>query len=511
MAAWSDGYHTDIQYTAKSYAELAPGFLAFACLRQGVRPPDFGPGSTYLELGCGQGFGLNILAAANPAASFWGVDFHPAQIDNAIRQARAGGLSNVIFEDLSFEQLLALPDGHLPRFDVITLHGVYSWVSAENRAIIVRIFDKLLKPGGMVYVSYNCMPGWAGLAPLQNLIAEHAARTSGSPQTRVVAALQAARQMAEAKAGYFEQIPFLKERIEEALRESPAYLVHEYLNQSSQPLFHAEVVRAFDDARLSYAASAGLADDLVHLAAPAAMQKQILETHDRTWRETLLDYASAKSFRRDIFVRGRNALTPFERDALLDGWSFALVTPPADVVTEFPVPIGRMTGHPAVYGPIIEALAAGAKTYAELRGLPALAGAREGAVLQAITILTGGRQIHPLAQTACDTKPALAFNRAIAARAAAGESWSYVAAPRLGAGVHVDFADMVAMHRRFEGVDDADACARSAWPGMLRSGRRLLKDGATLEDQASNQAELSARIEAFSREKLPLFQGLGAI
>ena len=88
MAAWSDGYVTDIQYTGKFYGELAPGYLAFACLRQAVRPPVLGRGSSYLELGCGQGFGLSLLAAANPERSFMGVDFHPGQIANAQRLAR---------------------------------------------------------------------------------------------------------------------------------------------------------------------------------------------------------------------------------------------------------------------------------------------------------------------------------------------------------------------------------------------------------------------------------------
>src|SRR6478752_4438102 len=99
MAAWSEGYVTDIPYTSQYYPELAPGFLAFNCLRQSVRPPSLGPGSNYLELGCGQGFGLNLLAAANPAMQFLGIDFHPCQIANAQQLARAAGLANVTFED----------------------------------------------------------------------------------------------------------------------------------------------------------------------------------------------------------------------------------------------------------------------------------------------------------------------------------------------------------------------------------------------------------------------------
>jgi hypothetical protein len=53
--------------------------------------------------------------------SFWGVDFHPGQIDNANRQARAAGLANITFDDLSFEQMLGRD---LPKFDVVALHGI---------------------------------------------------------------------------------------------------------------------------------------------------------------------------------------------------------------------------------------------------------------------------------------------------------------------------------------------------------------------------------------------------
>jgi len=46
---------------------------------------------------------------------------------------------------------------------------------------------------------------------------------------------------------------------------------------------------------------------------------------------------------------------------------------------------------------------------------------------------------------------------------------------------------------------------------MARTGRRLLKDGAVLQDKAANRAELASRIAAFQRDRLPLFQQLGVI
>jgi hypothetical protein len=46
---------------------------------------------------------------------------------------------------------------------------------------------------------------------------------------------------------------------------------------------------------------------------------------------------------------------------------------------------------------------------------------------------------------------------------------------------------------------------------MSRTGRRLLRKGEVLTDQAGNEAELADRIRAFKTARLPLYQGLGVI
>ncbi|MDP3173605.1 MAG: class I SAM-dependent methyltransferase [Phenylobacterium sp.] len=511
MAAWSDGYVTDVQYTDKFYAELAPGFLAFACLRQGVRPPSLEAGSTYLELGCGQGFGLNLLAAANPGMDFWGVDFHPGQIDNARRLARAAGLTNIVFEDYSFEQMLALPAAALPKFDIIALHGVYSWVSPENRAVIVQLLDRLLKPGGMVYVSYNCLPGWAALAPLQRFVAEFVDRAPGPPKVEILNAFRAAQQMLQSDGGFFGSVPLMGPRIAETLKQDPVYLIHEYLNDHSRPHYHADVAREMEGARLSFAASANVADDMPHLAAPAALQPMIQAAGDPVWRETLLDYAGNKPFRRDVFVRGRNAPGRLEREAMLDDTRFTLLVAPEAATFEIPVPIGQLKGQPAIYQPIVDALAEGPLTYGDLRNRRALLGAREGAVLQALILLVNSRQVHPVIRQGVTDAAAPRFNRAVADRARFGEVSSYIAAPLAGTAVRVDLVDLLALGAALRGVDDVAQAAREGWEVMAATGRRLLKDGRTLDDQAGNEAELAARVATFNRTKLPMLRGLGAV
>ncbi|MDB5475958.1 MAG: hypothetical protein JWP49_1469 [Phenylobacterium sp.] len=510
MAAWSGGYFTDVQYTSNFYPQLAPGSMAFACLRQGVRPPALGAGSTFLELGCGQGFGLNLLAAANPGLQFLGVDFHPGQIANATQLAQAAGLANVAFEDLSFEQMLALPEGRLPRCEIIALHGVYSWVSPENRGVIVRILDRLLKPGGMAYVSYNCMPGWAPLIPLRRFLLEYVARTPGDPQVVVLEALRAALQMIEDGGRFFETAPTIKPAIERALKQDPSYLVHEHLNAHFNPLFHADVAREMEGARLSFAASANVADDLPSLAAPAPLERRISATQDGTWKQTLLDYAGAKLFRRDIFVRGLNRLSGPERAARLAETRFALLTSPDQLITEFIIPIGRMKGDPKVYGAIAHALAGGPKSYAELAGLPALAGAAEGVLIKAVSLLVGAHQIHPLAEDAA-TEPALAFNRAVLARLDHDPSTGHLASALTGAGVRLEFPELLAVRGELEGETNTAMTARHGAEALARAGVRLAKDGQPLAEGPAVAAELKARIAAFRKAKLPLYRQLGVV
>lgn len=507
MPDWSDGYVTQIQYTGQFYPELAPGYLSFCCLRQSIRPPLLGPGSTYLELGCGQGFGLNLLAAANPSMQFVGVDFNPAQIANARRLAAEAGLGNVTFADDSFAQMLAAPAGRWPQCDVIALHGVYSWVSAENRAAIVQIIDRLLKPGGLAYVSYNCLPGWSANAALQRFVQEHVAQGAGDLRARIVAALTAARDMQEGGALYFKNAPSLKARIADALQRPPEYLAHEYLNLGSEPLFSADVARQMAGARLTLAASAGLADDLVHLSAPGPLQPTIGQAGDRTWRETLLDYASNRVFRRDVFIRGANPLAADERDALLEATPFVLLVPPEAVSLDFAVPVGTLSGNPQVYRPVLEALAGGPKTFREL---VAAAGARAEPVLQALTMLAGRRQIHPRAPGGGQGS-ALAFNRALLDRMTFGELPGQLAAPALGSGVDLKPEEVLAIGARLAGDASPTDAARRGWAVLSRAGRRLRKNGVLLEDQDANEAELESRISAFNASRWPQLENLGLI
>src|SRR5262249_25958625 len=131
---WTAGYVTELEYVHGYYRELCPGLLRLACLSAGIAPCPTKQ-LRYLELGYGQGLSINIHAAAVDG-DFWGTDFNPTQVAHARALAEASGSQAKLFED-SFAEFAVRPD--LPEFDIIGLHGVWTWISDENGRLIVDI------------------------------------------------------------------------------------------------------------------------------------------------------------------------------------------------------------------------------------------------------------------------------------------------------------------------------------------------------------------------------------
>jgi len=129
MTDWTSGYVADIGYTYGYYGELNPTRIKLAFLNAGLAFPEVG---TACELGFGQGVSTNFHAAA-AVTSWHGTDFNPSQAGFAQELARICGSGAHLFDE-AFD---AFCTRDLPDFDYIGLHGIWSWISDENRAIIV--------------------------------------------------------------------------------------------------------------------------------------------------------------------------------------------------------------------------------------------------------------------------------------------------------------------------------------------------------------------------------------
>ncbi|MGI4849981.1 MAG: class I SAM-dependent methyltransferase, partial [Janthinobacterium lividum] len=299
---WHDGYVSGIEYLVEFFQDQGPTHLNVACIINGVEPVTPGAPFTYFELGCGQGLTANVLAAANPHGAFFAADFNPSHIAGAQELADLAGLTNITLLEKSFAELAA-GEVALPLMDYITLHGVYTWVSPEQRVFVARFIERYLKPGGVLYVSYNAMPGWSAALPLQRLLLEQGNLQPGTQHQKIQSARDLINGLTHAKATYFceDVSPNLRHYIDAVLVEDnsrSSYIAHEYMNQGWEPLYHADVVAGLANCKLDYAGSAEFSWAQPNLYLNAGQQELLAGIDDPVLRETVKDYLRNTCFRR---------------------------------------------------------------------------------------------------------------------------------------------------------------------------------------------------------------------
>ncbi|WP_188261083.1 class I SAM-dependent methyltransferase [Azospirillum tabaci] len=528
MNGWSDGYNADIAYTHGAYRELAPGYLAYVCLLNGIRPPRTDRPFRYCELGCGQGMTLNILAATHPQGRFTGIDFNPLHIAGARRLAEEAELPNVAFYERSFQQVAAdgLPaeqGGDREGFDIIALHGVYSWISPENRQAVVDILERMLKPGGLVYLSYNSQPGWAPLMPLQKLILAHAAANPGRSDRQFDAALGFLNRLSEAGAGYFAVNSAAGQHLGMMAGQDRRYLSHEYLNAHWEPLGHAQVAKDLARAKLGYAGSATIPQNFDDLAVRAELRAILGEIADPTLAQTVRDFAVNQVFRRDVFVRGPELMPPAETEAALRRLRFTLLVPREDASLAIPVPLGELRHDPSLGQPILDALAAGAPSLGEIAAMPEMARHDFGTLSRFLALLVSSNQAHPLVDAPEEGRAAAGrLNRAVARRMNLDESLFHLAAPVVGQNVAADSLDRLVLAGLLTGQRDGQALDIQALDiqalggfvaGALEGlGRSVLaEDGSPVTDPAAMRDRLAVVLPNLLNRKLPVWQRTGLL
>lgn len=440
MAHPGDGYVSDIEYIAGYYPNQAPAHLDAVCLLNGIAPPDRRDGFAWCELGCGQGLTANLVAAAHPEAVVHGVDYLPAHIARARADAAAAGIANATYHEAAFAD--ATEDRSLPAFDYVTLHGVYSWVGPQVQADIVRFLERRVKPGGVVLVSYNVLPGWQRIAPLQRLLRAHAeAAPAGVPSDRRVRdALAFARALQAADAAGLAGVDIAAVEAPMPGRgeaQHAAYLAHEYLNADWRPLLHADVACDLAAAGLVYAGSARPFHNMPELVLSDAQRAVLGGIADPAARESLADYCTGQMLRWDVFVRGPRRLAPAERDKALRAVPLALIHQAVALPHRIEGGGRTVTLEPAVYGPILGALGEGVRTIDALLDLPELRGRPDAPSPSELFVALSGCDFawacgRP-AGTASDT--VRRFNRLQAAEALEGRH--AVAAFAAGAGLGV--------------------------------------------------------------------------
>ena len=518
---WTSGYVAEIDYTYGYYRELQPGLIDYALLLAGQKPIRTLTESEplhYLELGYGQGLSLNIHAAAS-TGRFWGTDFNPSQAAGAAEMAQSCG-SNLKLLDASFEELALRDD--LPVFDVIALHGIWSWISEINRNHIVEIIKRHLRPGGVVYISYNCTPGWSAAMPLRHLLSLHAELAEGDAKGivgKIDGALAFAKQVVDSGAQFFKANPAVAERLKKIADQNRNYLAHEYFNADWHPMPFSDLAAWLEQAKLGFAASAHLLDHVEAIHLPESGAKMLTDQRHPVLRETLRDYLVNQQFRRDLFVRGPRRLAGLERMDALRSIPLVLLTAPKDVSMKVQGALGEASLQESIYRPLIEIM--------EQQGVASNKGVLDAWVgisvadieqglkqatssmsfpqlLQAITVLLGqghlavaqAEHTQQAVQARCDR-----LNMWIANRSREHSDIQFMASPVTGGGVVVSRFEQLFLLAKVHDLKEPSDQARWVWDLLQRQGQRLLKDGKAIESADENLAELARQAMQFADDR----------
>lgn len=512
MSEWADGYVTEVNYTSGYYPELSPLRTRWALLAAGVEAPALDTEAPVVcELGMGQGVSMALHAAAQPGR-WWGTDINPAHACHAAQLGQASGADVRVMND-AFVEFAQRSD--LPEFDMIAMHGIWSWISHANRGVLVNFVQRRLKAGGVLYLSYNTLPGWADRLPLRQWLCAYVDNMT-PPADGLVARIGKALAAAEA---FLQSNPMAfrsgsaAEQLKQLKVQNPNYLAHEYFNRDWQPMFFADVARWLAPARLGFAASAHLLDNPALPTLTGTLRDWVMRVQDVEQKEALRDFAVNQLFRRDLWVKGGQPLTLARNARLMAEQTVVLVQPAQAVALKAALPNGmELTLQESLYSPVIEALANHVpQTVGQLQKQLADRLSAEQ-LREVVMVLMGTGALAPAQSQAIVKQQRAACHRlnvALVQRALQGGGLEHMVSPVTGGGVVANRFEKLFLAARASGKQTPGECAAWVWNVLLVNNERLVQAGKPLTTADEHLSLLTEWATTFADARLDLLQALG--
>lgn len=405
----------------------------------------------------------------------------------------------------------------LPDFDYVTLHGLYAWVPLEVQAAIRAFLATKLRPGGLVYLSYNALPGWGSVSPLREYFVGRAAVLGGEPlelARRIVAELA---KLKEQGAPFFHENPAAAGIVTRLEASDPRYIVHEYLGPSWYPKYFTEVHDELSACGLAFVGDTAIVENLLPHSVKPAFVEGLQALDDRRERESRRDFIQNRFFRRDVYRKPGGGSTIRSPNGPLGETLFSLIAHPIQVPDTI-----NITDAPAVKyaGPWFERikrlLGHRVLSLDELLQTPGLAEGDPAQYIDNLTLLTVGGFCVPCATR--ETEPPRGpsdfvevvprLNAVLLERLDWTAPAIALASPVLGSGVTLNALEAAllrSLHQR-ESIDWlADQFERAGIAVRADEGKRII------DDPAQARAALEEAMQAFLRYKLPKLAYLGVV
>ena len=297
-------------FPSRYVRRLQPALLSYVAASAGFPPPDPKGPFTYLELGCGNGATLNVLAAANPESRFLGIDLNTAHVDYARNDARRGDLANVTYIDGSIDELRL---DNIPVCDYIAIRGDYSRLPPSPLNGVHELLSEKLRSGGLCFTDYLCAPGSVPVDPVWVFLREAARKAKGSSEQRVAAGMDILKQLGGADTGYFSNTPMAKavlarnmRRVDSGRPSALSHLAHHALAEYQKPSYFFEIQEQMARFGLRFAGSTSTIRNDADLCLPLEIQALYSSQEDLNVRELMKDFLLNESQRNDVYIKAES-------------------------------------------------------------------------------------------------------------------------------------------------------------------------------------------------------------
>jgi SAM-dependent methyltransferase len=318
-----------VPYPSKFFLQTHPDRLAAAGILYGMQPAKV-ESCRVLELGCGNGSNLISHAYGLPNAKFVGIDLSQIHIEQANTAAKELDLTNIEFRKMDVMEMTVDDFG---RFDYITAHGLFSWVPDFVREKVLSLFNELLEPDGIGYVSYNAYPGAYPREMVRSLMRYH---TDGidDPQAKVEKAISLLELLAKnaTEPEVYQRI--LQFEFRRHQQHNIADIFHDDLGDCYRPFYFHEFASLLHENGMQFLSEAEL-----HASSRqgvSAEYNELLNTFDDpVEREQYLDLLRGRVFRQTLFCRSESELVRDPKPDVMDRFflssSLRIVEPVQDI------------------------------------------------------------------------------------------------------------------------------------------------------------------------------------
>ena len=203
-ATISDSYIRDVTFPSGYNANQNPLRIHYITVLNGFGEGDLPKRFNYCDLGCGNGYTLNMLAAMYPESSFIGIDFNQEHIKNAVKSAKAANLKNVTYYQ---EDFINLQNINFKKLDFICCNGTFSWINEKIQQVIKEFVGNTLADDGKFYVEYAAKPGKVQMDPLWHFLREMTINSADDSSERVKLGITYLESLRKNKALFFQQNP----------------------------------------------------------------------------------------------------------------------------------------------------------------------------------------------------------------------------------------------------------------------------------------------------------------